>query len=477
MEKSFIGVDVGTQGVRAALVSESGKVLAEAARGFALTPESRQEQSPEEWGSKTLAVLDELMQSLTPDIDRDTILAIGVDSTSGTVIPLGKGNKPLHSALMYSDPRSADAGRECTAIAERFVRNGYTGFGASSGLAKMVWFVKTYPEKAATIRKWVHAADYLVGQLSGVYDVTDYTNALKSGYDVSAYHWPAYLTTHLPLQRDWFQKVVPSGTPIGYLTDELAAKWGLHQIQVIVGMTDGCASQVASGAIKPGDWNTTIGTTLVIKGVTTNAINDPAGRLYSHRHPDGYWMPGGASNTGADWVSADFGADLHRMNEEAASLVPTRQLVWPLKQVGERFPFIAPEAKGFMPEGLAPTERFAASMEGVAYIERLAYELIAELSGECPTAVYTAGGGSNSDVWLAIRSNVLNLPLYKCKEASGAVGAAIAAASKTYYTSIAEAAARMTAVERKIEPKPEWVAIYELNYHRFVDELKKRKYI
>ncbi len=116
-------------------------------------------------------------------------------------------------------------------------------------------------------------------------------------------------------------------------------------------------------------------------------------------------------------------------------------------------------------------------MEGVAYIERLAYELIEQLSGERPAAVYTAGGGSNSDVWLTIRSNVLNLPIYKCKEASGAVGAAIAAASKVHFTSIAEAADRMTAIERRIEPDPELAQVYELNYRRFVDELKKRKYI
>ena len=308
-EKCFIGIDVGTQGVRVALVNEQGRVLGEAARGFNLTPGSRQEQWPEDWWSHTVDVLDELMQSLPPDFDRDNVLAVGVDSTSGTVIPLGKGNKPLHPALMYSDQRSAEVGHECKAIAERFVHHGYTGFSASSGLAKMVWFVRQYPEQVSAIQKWVHAADYIVGKLSGIYEVTDYTNALKSGYDVSTYGWPAYLTTHLPLQRNWFQKVVPSGTPVGYLADELATRWGLSNAQVVVGITDGCASQLASGAVKPGDWNTTIGTTLVIKGVTTTAVNDAEGRLYSHRHPDGYWMPGGASNTGADWVATDFGAE------------------------------------------------------------------------------------------------------------------------------------------------------------------------
>lgn len=477
MQQCFIGIDVGTQGVRASLVTETGEVLGEASRQFILTPGSRMEQSSNDWWHNTLEVMDELGAMWQARRDAYQVVAIGVDSTSGTVIPVDRANCPLHPAIMYSDIRSVDVGRRVRALAERHVSKGYTGFNASSGLSKMVWFVENYPEKAGKIHKWIHASDYITGMLSGRFDVTDYTNALKSGYDVARFKWPDYLTAELPLQRGWFQEVVPSGTPIGELCEEWAARWRMPHVQVVAGMTDGCASQVASGAVKPGDWNTTIGTTLVIKGVTTGAVNDSAGRLYSHRHPDGYWMPGGASNTGADWVSTDFGTDLQRLNEEAASLIPTHQLAWPLKQIGERFPFIAPEANGFIPEGLTGAERFAASMEGVAYIERLAYELIEQLSGERPTAVYTAGGGSNSDVWLTIRSNVLNLPIYKSKEASGAVGAAVVAASKTYYASLAEAAARMTAIEREIESEPGLVAAYERSYRRFVDELKKRKYI
>src|SRR5690606_4071092 len=106
------------------------------------------------------------------------------------------------------------------------------------------------------------------------------------------------------------------------------------------------------------------------------------------------------SNTGADWVTTDFGTDLQPLNDAAARLIPTGLLAWPLKQAGERFPFIAPQAKGFMPTGASPVQRFAAGMEGVAFIERMAYELIEQLSGERVDAVYTAGGGSNSDTWL-----------------------------------------------------------------------------
>lgn len=61
-------------------------------------------------------------------------------------------------------------------------------------------------------------------------------------------------------------------------------------------------------------------------------------------------------------------------------------------------------------------------MEGVAYLERYAYEMIEGLTNEKVKAVFTAGGGSNSETWLKIRSNVLNLPIYKMKYLSGGAG-------------------------------------------------------
>lgn len=476
MDSWFIGIDVGTQGVRVALVSNRGEVLGGVSKPLPLTASSREEQSPQQWWSSCLLALDELFDQLPAGCSRAAIQAMGVSSTSGTVIPLDAAGTPLHDALMYSDGRSVEAGKRCSQLAAQYVPTGYTGFNASSGLSKMVWFVNQYPEKAERIDKWIHAADYITGSLCGDFGVTDYTNALKSGYDVAKAEWPAYLTRELPLQASWFQQVVPSGTPVGTLKKELSSRFGLPQLQVVAGMTDGCASQVASGAVRPGDWNTTIGTTLVIKGVTHTPINDPQGRIYSHRHPDGYWMPGGASNTGADWVSTDFGSDLDALNTSAALLVPTGQLVWPLKQQGERFPFVAPQARGFAPENLSGAVLFAASMEGVAYMERYAYALIAELSGERVAAVYTAGGGSNSDTWLAIRASVLQVPILKCRDANGAVGAAICAASKTTYRSIAEAAGQMTQVVREFLPNPEWVKAYDESYRRFIDVLTKLKY-
>jgi sugar (pentulose or hexulose) kinase len=242
-------------------------------------------------------------------------------------------------------------------------------------------------------------------------------------------------------------------------------------------MTDGCASQIASGAVSPGDWNTTIGTTMVIKGVTTRRLEDPAHGLYSHHHPQGYWMPGGASNTGADWITKEFPGDLSALDAEAARLIPTGIIAWPLCQPGERFPFIAPQARGFEPAGLSAGQRFAAGMEGVAFLERYAFQLIRHLSGEPVHAVYTAGGGSRSDTWLTIRSNVLGLPIKKMRYVSGAMGAAILAAAQTHYGSLTEAGRAMTQPEKLVTPTPELTGRYDPIYKEFIHTLQQKGYL
>lgn len=474
----FLGIDIGTQGARVVLIDVEGNIAGSSEETFPLNNQSREEQSPEGWWEACLRSLKVLFAEAKSTIDLEHIIAVSVTSTSGTVIPLDEDNNPLHNAIMYSDKRSADAGKICQQMALIHHPDGYTGFNASSGLSKIVWFAHTYPDETKKIVKWIHAADYIIGRLSGRWGITDYTNALKSGYDFRKKKWPSYLYEHLPLKKEWLPEVVPSGTPIGTISSSLAEEFGLSKnMQVVAGMTDGCASQVASGAVNPGEWNTTIGTTLVVKGVTTKEIKDPEGRLYNHRHPEGFWMPGGASNTGADWVTKEFSDHLAEMERQSLELIPSGFIAYPLQQEGERFPFIAPQARGFLPEGLSPAQAFAANMEGVAYIERYAFEMIGNLSGEKVKAVFTAGGGSKNDTWLLIRSNVLNLPIYKMKYVTGAVGAAILAASKTYFKSITEAAGALTCIEKEVQPTKDLAAKYEKGYQEFIKILKEKGFI
>jgi sugar (pentulose or hexulose) kinase len=484
----FLGIDIGTQGARIVCVDHTGNKIAERQQSFALNTQSREEQSPIEWWSICRRLLGELAAEIrTPGVETITgarpgapaIRGIAVTSTSGTVIPLDANNTPLHNALMYSDPRSAIAGERCKQIAQSFHPHGYTGFNASSGLSKMVWFTETFPEKAARIAKWIHAADYITGQLCGRWGITDETNALKSGYDPATGDWPDYLWQQLPVRRSWLPEVVPAGTPIGTIDTALAAQLGwADDIAVVAGMTDGCASQIAAGAVSPGDWNTTIGTTMVIKGVTRMQLRDPDDALYSHHHPQGFWMPGGASNTGADWITKEFSpADLPALETEAASLIPTGIIAWPLVQHGERFPFIAPQARGFAPSGLSAGQRFTAGMEGVAFLERYAYDRVRRLSGEPINGIFTAGGASKSNTWLTIRASILRLPIKKMTNDTGAAGAAILAASQTQYANLVEAGCAMTRLETIIHPNPELARRYDALYSQFIHTLQDKGYI
>lgn len=472
----FIGIDIGTQGARVVLLDEQGAQIGAKEEGFPLSDRSREEQSPDVWWDACCRLIPALIMEVKQHIRLGQVKAMAVTSTSGTIIPLGRDCNPLHPAIMYSDPRAVKQAAFCKEIAEKEIATGYTAFNASSGLPKMRWFLEQYPHQAAQLYKFIHAADFITGRLCGEYGVTDYTNAMKSGYDIHHYKWPAYITEQIGIRRDWLQEVKPSGEALCVLKSELAARWELPEgVVVTTGVTDGCASQVASGAVSPGQWNTTIGTTLVIKGVTMLPVEDTSGAIYNHRHPSGYWMPGGASNTGADWVSQLFaGANLEALNEQAADMLPAGALAWPLLQRGERFPFIAPQAVGFWPDGDV-VEKFTACMEGVAFIERYAYERISLLAGESIKQVFSAGGGSNSDTWLRIRSCVSKVEVCKMKNVSGAAGAAILAASRSHFSSLQKAAVAMVKPQLNIQPVPHLVSAYDHKYKLFLEELKARK--
>ncbi|GAB3662570.1 FGGY-family carbohydrate kinase [Echinicola sediminis] len=479
MIRCFLGVDIGTQGARVIMADESGNLISSEEEVFILSEVSRQEQSPEMWWTVTKT----LIKKVVNDAHLKSrfvleIQALSVTSTSGTVIPVDKDGNPLHNAIMYSDPRSSKEGEWCRHIAEKNIVAGYTGFNSSSGLSKMVWFMRNHPEKTDQLDKWIHAADFLTSKLSGVWGVTDYTNALKSGYDVGKGEWPTYLFDQIGLKKSWMPEVYPSGTVIGNIEIVLAQELGLSpDTKVTVGMTDGCASQVASGAIAAGCWNTTIGTTMVVKGVTKTRISDPVGRFYSHRHPQGYWMPGGASNTGADWLSTDFAGRLSELEKKSSNLVPSGHLHYPLRQKGERFPFMSPRAEGFCPQGLSEEEIYVSGLEGVAFLERNAYDVAKELSGENIEAVYTAGGGSQSNLWLRIRSSVLGLPIYRMKYISGAYGAAVLAASQTQFENLVEAGEAMVKKDLEVFPDEILIGKYKEQYQEFKECLLDKGYL
>jgi xylulokinase len=503
---AVLGLDIGTQGARAvvcAVPARQGQegglgVVAQAARPFppgttpAHLPPGHAEQMPAGWWQAAVACLRQITARVLPE----SIHALSVTSTSGTLCLLDAGGHPLLPALMYNDARAVDEAAEVQAAgADLAARLGYR-FNSSFSLAKLLWLARHRPDLVDRARYVAHAADFLVGRLSGVYDVTDHSNALKTGYDLSpqagapvADRWPD-LVARLQLPVDKLPRVVAPGAVVGEVSALAAETTGLRAgTLVVAGMTDGCAGQIASGAVAPGDWNSTLGTTLVIKGVTQHLLRDAQGRIYSHRHPDGYWLPGGASNVGGEILSAHFpGADLAALDRRAADLSPTGLVSYPLARRGERFPFVQGEAEGFLLALSSPAGEVAqvtpdaetlytAYLEGVAYVERLAYETLESLGAAVGRAIRAAGGAAASDVWLRIRADVLNRDMLRPAETGAAMGAAILAASRTFYAGIVPAARDMVRIECSVQPRPAMVERYEERYQYFCAACAQRGYI
>ena len=122
---------------------------------------------------------------------------------------------------------------------------------------------------------------------------------------------------------------------------------------------------------------------------TAALVRDPLGAVYCHRHPDGGWLPGGASSTGAGVLGGLFPdagpAGLARLTGQARRLAPVGGATYPLAGQGERFPFVAPSARGFTsPRATTPAEVFSAVCHGLAFVERLAYDVLGSLGAERP---------------------------------------------------------------------------------------------
>ena len=246
---------------------------------------------------------------------------------------------------------------------------------ASWALPKLLWLLRNQPRVAGC--RLMHQNDWINAKLAGIAVASDSSHSLKTGYDLLRSAWPVEIFDALGIPAALFPQVVSPGTDIGEVSQVAAAETGLPAgTRIYAGMTDGCAAQIASGAMCVGDWNSVIGTTLVLKGVTRKLLNDPSRVIYSHRSPEGTWLPGGASSSGAGAIAAEFSIErLAALNECAAKGGPSHIVVYPLTGRGERFPFVAPNAESFtLGSASSEEERYRAVLQGIALLERLCFD-------------------------------------------------------------------------------------------------------
>lgn len=451
-----IGLDVGTQGARAVAVTAQGQVLASASESLrdavVELPKPLVEQRPEAWWEAAALCLRQVVVGL----GAVHVRAIAVDSTSGTFVPIDAAGRPLRPAIMYNDGRAGtDLADEVQQAGQELAsRLGYR-FPPAFALPKMLWLRRHEPEVFERAARLIHATDYIVGRLTGRFDVTDTSTALKSGVDLETGAWPSFLWDALGIPRGKLPDVVSPGDPIGPVWEPACSETGLRPgTMVVAGATDGTACFVASGASAPGEWNSTLGTTLVLRGVSETIVHDAAGRYYCHRHPEGHWLPGGASNVGGECLVARFAnRDLAELDQAAVACLPTALVAYPLVRRGERAPFECPTAEGFvLGQARSDAEWFAAHLEGVALVERWCLDSLTDLGAMVGGTIRATGGGSRSDIWLQVRAHVLQRSLERPAVADGAMGSALLAASRTLFDGLTAAARAMVRIAKRVEP-------------------------
>lgn len=410
-EPLFIGIDVGTSGARAVAMTASFEVRATASVKMAdFSPDHR---DPSAWWSAVTTALGQTLEQ----IDRGLVRAICIDGTSGTLLPVDRSGAPLAEPMMYNDPVAEQAVLD--AIAAEALKES-AAHGATSGLAKLLCF-----QNLPDVFRVLHQADWLAGHFTGLYDVSDENNALKTGYDPVSRSWPDWIA-RTGARVELLPEVHAAGAPVAGISPQAAGAFGLPaDVVIVAGTTDGCASFLATGADQPGDGVSALGTTLTVKMLSGKPLFAPEFGLYSHRIGD-IWLAGGASNTGGVVLAHYFDAEtIARLSAMIDPSIVSGLDYYPLVKDGERFPVSDPGMKPRLtPRPTDDADFLKGIFEGIASIEKLAYERLAGLGAPALRSVRSVGGGAKNLVWSAIRARMLGVPMVPVLSEAAAAGTA-----------------------------------------------------
>ncbi len=409
----FLGIDCGTSGMRGVVIDQNKCVVAMVKYLWEITEVT-------DWSLCWRTGLWKLLEQIPVEY-RSYIQAIAIDGTSSTVLVCDGDGQPVQPPIMYHDPRGATVLPDLQKIAPPE----HTVLSATSSLAKLVWMSKL--PSFATAKYFLHQADWLGFLLHGKLGITDYHNALKLGYDLESLQYPQWLKNiHIPIH---LPQVLPPGTPIARVRPEVASKYSLPaDCFLCAGTTDSIAAFLASGAKFPGEAVTSLGSTLVLKLLSSTRIENSQYGIYSHRLGD-LWLTGGASNTGGAVLKHFFtSSELAKLSMEIDASQPSNLDYYPLLTPGDRFPINNPHLQPRLePRPENPVEFLHGLLSGIARIEAQGYGLLQQLGAETLTHVYTSGGGAKNETWMRIRESHLGVPVTISANTEAAYGTALLA--------------------------------------------------
>ncbi|MCH2078004.1 MAG: FGGY-family carbohydrate kinase [Rhodobacteraceae bacterium] len=412
-----LGIDIGTSGVRTAVLEEDGTLLS-SARAAHVARGADQIDARHWWEAVSSCITSQVSAVEALGRSGADISRIAIDGTSGSMVLTDAALAPVGPALMYNSKGFHDEAAKISAVCPS---RDHIALGSNSGLARAL---RLRGEAQATPAHLLHQADYIAAKLLGRGGQSDHNSALKTGFDPEAEDWPTWILDLVGAEL--LPRVDPVGTNWGAIDAGVAAALGLSpRAEVCAGTTDSIAAFLAAAPLSCGAAVTSIGSTLAIKVLSDKRIDLPAMGLYSHR-VGAYWLVGGASNTGGAVLASFFSPDeLASLSDAIDPSVASDLDYYPLLEDGERFPVNDPElAPRLTPRPVSDAAFLKGLFEGIASIEAQSYALIEAKGGPKLQAIYTAGGASSNETFTAIRERILGRPLQVAAQTEASIGTA-----------------------------------------------------
>ena len=469
----FLGIDLGTSGVKAVALSADGEVLAQ---GTAPLPVSRphplwSEQEPEDWwraaGQAVLA--------LPRDI-RAAISGIGLAGQMHGATVLGADDKPLRAAILWNDGRSFAECEELEAAVPQ--AREISGNLAMPGFTapKLLWLRRHEPALFDRIRTVLLPKDYLRLRMTGekASDMADSAGTLW--LDVGARDWSDAMLHACGLSRSNMPALHEGCEQAGTLRPEIAARWGMACVPVVAGGSDNAAGAAGVGVVKEGDALLSLGTSGVIFVATGTFRPNPARAVHAFCHClPGMWHQMSVHLSAAsciDWgvraTGADGPARFFALAEQAG-IGAGAELFLPYLS-GERTPHNDPHVRGALlglDHDTDPARIAAAVLEGVAFAHADGLDALRQ-AGTQVEELAVIGGGARSRHWGRILAAALNVRLVYLDggEVGPALGAARLARMGVSGAGVDDACARPP-VSHAIEPEPLLIERLEPRLARF----------
>lgn len=278
----YLGIDLGTSGVKLVLLDEQQTLLATHSTALSISrPQPLwSEQNPAEWWQ----AIQTSIQALKSQYDLKQIKAIGLTGQMHGAVVLDQQNHVLYPAILWNDGRSF---AECVELEQQVPDSRQiTGNLMMPGFTapKLKWLAKHQPNLFSQIHKVLLPKDYIRLLMTGDY-VSDMSDAAGTMWlDVAKRAWSEPLLAACGLSLEQMPELREGNQISAVLSPEIAEQWGINPVPVIAGGGDNAAGAIGVGLYKAGQAMLSLGTSGVYFVVTDKFVSNPEKAVHSFCH-------------------------------------------------------------------------------------------------------------------------------------------------------------------------------------------------